>query len=348
MSTSAPATTDDTTTRTTDITNATRSTTMKAITRDRFGAPELLRFTDIEIPTPGPGELLVRVHAAGVNHGDALELRGWPYVARAMGHGLRRPKRAVLGTDVAGTVVATRASGFDVGDEIVGWATGAFAEYAVVDVGRAVHRPAGVDELSAAATPTAGVTAWQAVHDVAQVEAGQRVLVIGASGGVGSFVVQLARSAGASVTAVVGTRNVELARSLGATEVIDHRRTEVIALHQHFDTVIDLAGSHRLSDLRRLLTRRGTLVVVGGQDPQSITGMQRFAGAAIRSPFTTRRLVPLFATQDRDALDRLMSLVESGEIRPVVGRTYDLSDTAGALAQIETGHTTGKIVVTVG
>lgn len=323
---------------------------MKAITRDRFGAPDILRFTDIDIPTPGAGELLVRVRAAGVNHGDALELRGWPYVARAMAHGIRRPRRAVLGTDVAGTVVATgpEVDGFDVDDEIVGWATGAFAEYALVSAGDAVHRPTAVDALGAAAVPTAGVTAWQAVHEAGRVQAGQQVLVVGASGGVGSFVVQLARSAGASVTAVVGTRNVELARSLGASSVVDHRSTDVITLHRHFDTVIDLAGVHRLGDLRRLLTRRGTLVVVGGQDPQSITGMSRFAGAAIRSPFTSRRLVPLFATQDHEALGRLVALVADGVVRPLVGRTYDLSDTVAALEQIETGHTTGKIVVTVG
>lgn len=323
---------------------------MKAITRDRFGAPEVLRFTDIDLPTVGPDQLLVRVRAAGVNHGDALELRGWPYVTRLMGHGLRRPKRPGLGTDLAGTVVAVGAQveGFDVDDEIVGWGASVFAEYAVVEVDRAVHRPSGVDADVAAAVPTAGVTAWQAVLGAGRVEAGQRVLVIGASGGVGSFAVQVAAVADAQVTAVVGRSNVEMARSIGAAEVIDHHATDVSTMHRHFDTIVDLAGVHPLGDLQRLLTQYGTLVVVGGQNPKSITGMRRFVGAAIRSPFTRRRLVPLFATQDAEALARLVSLVSAGDVRAVVSRTYDLSDTASAVEQIETGHTTGKIVLTVG
>lgn len=326
---------------------------MKAIARDQYGGPDALRFTDTDLPVPGPGELLVRVRTAGVNRGDALELRGWPYVARAMAHGLRRPKRSGLGTDVAGTIVALGPrddhdpTAFDIDDEIVGWGTGAFAEYATVPAAKAVRIPAEIDALSAAAVPTAGVTAWQAVHGSAQVATGQRMLVIGASGGVGSFAVQIAAHAGAEVTAVVGTTNVDLAHSLGARDVIDHRTAELGALHRHYDVIVDLAGVHRLGELRRLLTTRGTLVVVGGQRPQTLTGMRRFAAAAVRSPFTRRRLVPLFATQDTDALARLMWLVADGEVRPVVGRTYDLSDTAAAIEQIETGHTTGKILVTV-
>lgn len=321
---------------------------MKAITRDRFGSPEVLRFTDIDLPAVGPGELLVRVHAAGVNRGDALELRGWPYITRLMGSGIGRPKRAVLGTDVAGTIVAigTDVDEFDVDDRIVGWGTGAFAEYAVVSAAKAVLLPDDVDDLGAAALPTTGVTAMQAVRDSGRVGAGQHVLVIGASGGVGSFAVQLAADVGAIVTAVVGTDHVELARSLGAAEVIDHRTTDVTALSRHYDAIIDLVGVHPLGDLRRLLTREGTLVVVGGQDPQSITGMRRFGGAALLSPFTRRRLVPLFAGQDASALSTLVALVQAGRVRAVIGRTHDLSDTAAAIEQIETGHTAGKVVIT--
>ena len=321
---------------------------MKAITRNRFGGPDILRFTDIDIPHLRPDELLVRVRATSVNRGDALELRGWPYITRLIAHGITRPKRAVLGTDVAGTVVATGSTvdGFDVGDEIVGWGTGTFAEYAVVNARLAMRCPADIDALTAAAIPTAGVTARQALMAVGLPEPGQRVLVIGASGGVGSFVVQLAAASGAVVTAVVGNRNVELARALGAAEVIDHTTTDVTARHRHHDLIVDLAGVHPLGDLRRLLTSTGTLVVVGGQNPQSVTGMRRFAAAAIRSTFTRRRLLPLFATQDIEVLADVIALTASGVVRPTIGRTYQLPDTAAAIEQIETGHTTGKIVIT--
>ena len=328
---------------------------MKAITRDRFGSPDVLRFDEVDRPAPGPGQLLVRVHAAGVHRGDALELRGWPYVGRLMGYGLRRPKQPVLGTDLAGTVVALGPDvaghdgdghGFDVDDEIVGWGIGAFGELALVDATKAVRRPTSVDAITAAGLPTTGVTALQAVRAAGPMD-GAHVLVIGASGGVGSFAVQLAVAAGASVSAVVGTPNVELARSLGATEVIDHRVTEVTSVHRHYDAIIDLAGVHPLGELRRMLTARGTLVVVGGQKPQSLFGVPRFAGAALRSPFTRRRLTPLFATQDTDALAQLVDAVADGVVRAPVGRTYDLSDTVAALHQIETGHTAGKLIITV-
>lgn len=263
---------------------------MKAVTRDRFGSPDILTVSDTERPTIPPGHLLVQVEAAGVNRGDALEMRGWPYLARLMGYGLARPRHPVLGTDIAGRVVA--------------------------------------------------------VSDGARVEPGQHVAVIGASGGVGTFTVQIARAYGAEVTGVAGDRNLDLVRSIGADHVVDYAIDDITNHTGRYDVIIDLVGNQPLRSLRRALTPTGTLVVVGGQNPQSITGMQRFATAAAVSPFTRQRLVPLFSKPNGADLDSLAELVNDGTLRPIVGRTFDLSDTAEAIRHIETGHGTGRTVVT--
>ena len=322
---------------------------MKAITRDRYGSPDVLRFEDLTPPAPAAGEILVEVGAAGVNRGDALELRGWPYLARLMGYGARRPKHAVIGTDIAGRVVAV---GRDVdaiaeGDEVVGWGTGAFAELAVMRAMAAVRRPAGLDTVPAAAVPTTAVTSLQAVRDAGRVQPGQHVLVIGASGGVGTFAVQLAAHFGATVTGVAGASRAALVRSLGATHVVDYRTEDVTTHLGRYDVIVDAVGNHPLGALRRVLTARGTLVVVGGQNPNSLTGMRRFAGAALRSPFTRRRLVPLFSKPNAPDLHTVLALIGSGAVRPVVAATYALPDTAAALQRIEDGHAAGKLVIAV-
>ena len=320
---------------------------MKAIVRHRFGSPDVLEFAEIPRPVVGPDQILIAVHAAAVNRGDALELRGWPYVARLSSYGLWRPRRQVLGTDVAGTVVAV-GSGvgrFDVDDEVVGWSTGAWAELAVLDASRTMHRPGGLASIDAAAIPTTGVAALQALR-AGRVRSGSEVVVIGASGGVGTFAVQVARSVGATVTVVAGTDNVDLVRSIGAEKVVDHRVDDITESGLRVDAVIDLVGNRPIREVRRLLRRDGTLVVVGGHDPQTLTGMRRFASAATRSPFTRQRLVPLFATQDRDDLSHLLDLVTAGDLRSVVGATVDLSDVAEGVRRVETGHTAGKLVVT--
>ena len=324
------------------------STSWRAITRDRFGSPDVLSIRDIDRPQIPPGSVLVEVRAAGVNRGDALELRGWPYLARLMGYGVRHPKRQVLGTDVAGTVIALSegVSGIDVGDEIVGFGTGAFAEIALVPASTAVHRPDTVGAEAAAATPTTAVAALQAVRDAARVEPGHHVAVIGASGGVGTFAVQIAKVHGAEVTAVASGRNADLVRSVGADHVVDYATDDIATHSRRYDVIIDLVGKQPIRSLRRAVAPTGVLVVVGGQNPKSVTGMRRFAAAAAMSPFTRQRLVPLFSKPNRDDLDVVIELARTGAVRPIVGRTFDLRDTAEAIRQIETGHGAGRTVVT--
>ena len=322
-------------------------TTMKAITRDRFGSPDVLTFQDIDRPPVPADNVLVEVNAAGVNRGDALEMRGWPYLARLMGYGARHPKHAVLGTDIAGTVVAVGndVNGVAIGDEIVGFGTGAFAEYAVVPTSMAVQRPDTITAGAAAAIPTTAVAALQAVRDAARVEAGQHVAVIGASGGVGTFAVQIAKVYGAEVTAVAGARNSDLVRSIGADHVVDYTTDDIATHTGRYDVIIDLVGNQPIRALRHALTPTGTFVVVGGQNPRSVTGMQRFAAAAAMSPFTRQRLVPLFSKPNRDDLATVVELAATGAVRPIVGATFHLTDTAEAIRQIETGHSAGRTVV---
>ncbi|MEZ5227779.1 MAG: NAD(P)-dependent alcohol dehydrogenase [Acidimicrobiales bacterium] len=254
---------------------------MKAITRDRFGSPDVLHFQDIHRPAIPAGSVLVDVRAAGVNRGDALEMRGWPYLARLMGYGTTRPRQAVLGTDIAGTVIALSegVSRIDIGDEIVGFGTGAFAQFAVVPASMTVHRPDSIDVEQAAAIPTAAVAALQAMRNAARVEAGQHVAVIGASGGVGTFAVQIAKAYGAEVTGVAGARNLDLVRSIGADHLVDYKVDDIATHTGRYDVIIDLVGSRPIQALRYALTPTGTFVVVGGQNPRSLTGMRRFAAA---------------------------------------------------------------------
>lgn len=321
---------------------------MKAITRDRFGSPDVLQFSDIPQPSVTTDGALVAVHAAGVNQGDALEMRGWPYLARLMGYGIRHPRQRVPGTDLAGTVVAVGddVDGIDVGDDVVGWGAGAFADVAVVPASMMIQRPAALSVEEAAAMPTTGVTALQSVRDASRVQPGQHVAVIGASGGVGTFAIQIAKAFGAEVTGVSGTRNVDLVRSIGADHVLDYTRDSITSQTGRYDVIIDLVGDQSLRSLRRALTRAGTLVVVGGRNPRSLTGMRRFAEAAATSPFTRQRLVPLFSKPNRDDLAELAALITDGAVRPVIGDKFHLNDTADAIRRIETGHTTGKIVIT--
>ena len=323
-------------------------TSWKAITRDCFGSPDVLSLRAIARPQIPTGEVLVEVRAAGVNRGDALEMRGWPYLARLMGYGVRNPRHPVLGTDLAGTVIALSegVSGIDIGDEIVGFGTGAFAEIALMPASTSVQRPDTISAEEAAAMPTTAVTALQAIRDAARVEPGQHVAVIGASGGVGTFAVQIAKVHGAEVTAVASGRNADLVRSIGADHVVDYATDDIVAHTGRYDVILDLVGNQPIRSLRRALTPTGAFVVVGGQNPQSATGMRRFAAAAAMSPFTRQRLVPLFSKPNRDDLDAVIELVRTGAVRPIVGRTFDRSDTAEAIRQIETGHGTGRTVVT--
>jgi NADPH:quinone reductase-like Zn-dependent oxidoreductase len=317
---------------------------MKAIVQERFGSPDVLQFMDVDQPDFGPDEVLVRVHAAALNPYDWHMLRGDPYIARLMGTvGLTRPKPRIAGVDGAGTVEAVGANvrGLRPGDEVLGRFEGAFAEYARAEADRVVPKPARLTFEQAAGVPMAGQTALRAIRDVGQVQAGQRVLVNGAAGGVGSFAVQIAASLGAEVT--------ELVRSLGAAQVVDYTKDDFTDGRVRHDVVQDNVGNQPLRRLRRALTPTGTLVSNAGGSP----GGHLFGpiGAILRltvvNGFVRQRLRPLPDTWTREHLLAVTGLVEAGTLTPVIDRTFPLADTAAGLRHVEAGHARGKVIVTV-
>jgi NADPH:quinone reductase-like Zn-dependent oxidoreductase len=323
---------------------------MKAICFDRYGPPDVLELREVDRPEPQEGEILVRVRAASVNPREWHFMRGTPYVLRAQA-GLRRPKDNRLGIDMAGVVesVGRNVTRFRPGDEVFGSANGALAEYvAVGQDGAVLAKPANVTFEQAAAVPVAAYTALQALRDRGKVQPGQRVLVTGAGGGVGTFTAQLAKSFGAEVTGVCSGAKAELVRSIGADHVIDYAREDFTRGRQRYDLIVDIVGDHGLGDIRRTLTRTGTLVVVGAPDKGRWLGPLAGLGRMlVVAPFVSQRLLPMLAHDSREDLELLRGLMESGKLTPVVGRTYPLSETADAIRYLEEGHATGKIVVTV-
>jgi NADPH:quinone reductase-like Zn-dependent oxidoreductase len=320
-------------------------TTATAVHLDHYGPPADVEPRTVQVPTPADDQVVVRVRAAGINRGDGLAVEGLPYAAR-LSYGVTRPKQPVPGTDVAGHVEAVGA-GVDSlrpGDTVLGWASGAFAEYAAAPAAGLVPKPEAVSFEAAAATPTAAVTALQALR-LGRATGGRHVLVVGASGGVGSFAVQLAKARGAEVTGVCSTRNLSLVRSLGADHVVDHTAEDPTAARRRYDAVVDLAGRRPLSSARRVLRPGGTYVVVGGGNPRSLTGTGRFVAAALLSPLGPERLRPLFASQDREDLETVVSLLSSGEVRPFVEAAYRLPDAADALDVVHRGRARGKVVL---
>ncbi|GAA4570101.1 NAD(P)-dependent alcohol dehydrogenase [Micromonospora coerulea] len=319
---------------------------MKAIVQDRYGPADVLRLADIDPPTAGPGQVLVRVRAAGVDPGVWHLMTGLPYALR-LGFGLRRPRNQVRGLDLAGlvTAVGPGVTGFTPGDAVYGTGAGSFAEYALAPADRLAPKPATLTYAEAAAVPVSGQTALTAVRDAARVRPGQRVLVIGAGGGVGSYAVQLARAAGAHVTGVCGPGKLDLVRSLGAAEVVDYTRHDLPDLR--YDVVIDTAGNRPLSRLRRVLTPKGTLVLVGGEasDGKWLQGFDRQLRALALSPLVGQRLVPLVAKESSANLVALSELIEAGRLRPVVDRTFPLAEAADAIRHVAGGHATGKVVI---
>jgi len=319
---------------------------MKAIVQRAFGRPgDVLELQEVDRPSIGPDEVLVRVHAAGVNVGDLLVMRGRPVIVRFMGSGLFRPKYAIPGQDVAGQVVAVgeRVADLRPGDAVFGELRGgAYAEYARAPANLVVPKPAGLTFEQAAALPIAALAALKALRDVAHVREGHKVLIIGASGGVGTFAVQLAKSMGAEVTGVCSTRNVELVRSLGADHVVDYTKEDVTRGDQRYDVILDNVASHSLGALRRILTRRGTLMPNGAAG-----GVRRLVHALALSPFVGQKLRPFVSTPNQQDLLALKDLVEAGTITPVIDRTYPLIATAEALRYVAKGHARGKVVITV-
>jgi NADPH:quinone reductase-like Zn-dependent oxidoreductase len=320
---------------------------MRAVIHDRYGGPDVLRIDDLAAPVPAPGEVLVRVRTAAVNPGDGYLVRGVPYVTRLMA--LRGPRQRVPGTDVSGEVeaVGDGVTRFEPGDPVFGFGQGTFAEYVTVPEAALAPKPASVTFEQAAAVPTAAFTALQGLRDRGRIRRGQRVLVVGASGGVGTFAIQIAKAFGAHVTGVCSTRNIDLVRSAGADDVVDYTREDFARGPGRYDLVLDMVGDRPLSAAVRALTARGTYVVVGAPAARSLTGMGRFMAALVRSPFTRRRLRPLFSAPSGEDLAALADLLAAGRILPVIDREYDLHDVAGALRHVEAGHARGKVVLTV-
>ena len=324
---------------------------MTAVTHPAFGASEVLRLRTVPTPHPGPGEVLVRVRAASPNPWDWHFMRGLPYIARLSGAGFRVPKHPILGSDVAGEIEAVGAdvSRFRPGDEVYGFVgSGAFAEYVAVAEERLSLRPRNVTMEEAATLPLAGMTALQGLRTVGQIRRGQRVMIIGASGGVGTLAVQIAVALGARVTGVCSTRNVDLVRSLGAIQVIDYTRDDPTRSGEAYDVVFQLAGTASPAALRRTLTPTGRLVLSSGDSPGRLVGpLDRILQALVLSPFVSQTLRPLVMKPSPGDLDQLTRLVEDGHIRPVVECTYALADAATALRQLETGHVSGKLAISI-
>ncbi|HEV3012000.1 MAG TPA: NAD(P)-dependent alcohol dehydrogenase [Actinomycetota bacterium] len=323
---------------------------MKAIVQDRYGGLETLEYKDIDRPAPKDDEVLVRVRAAGLDRGVWHLMAGLPYLIRFIGFGVRRPKVRVRGMDVAGTVEAVGGdvTRFQPGDEVFGWADGSYAEYVGVPAGNLARKPANLSFEQAAVVPISGFAALQALRDVGQVQAGQRVLVLGAAGGVGSYAVQLAKAFGARVTGVASTRQLELVRSLGADDVVDYTREDVTDGSRHWDLVIDTGGHRPLSRLRRALTPRGALVIVGSEGRgRWLGGFDRNLRAVALSPFVGQRLGMLSSKTRQEDLQALRELLEAGKVTPAVSGTYPLAEVPEAIRELVEGHRGGKLVITV-
>jgi len=323
---------------------------MKAMVQDRYGSAAVLEARNIDKPHIGDDEVLVRVRAAGVNPADWAIMSGLPYIARPV-YGLRKPKNIVRGTDVAGTVeaVGSGVTRFKPGDEVYGSASGSYAEYATGAEAELALKPANLTFEQAAAVPMAGLVALQAIRDHGHVQAGQKVLINGASGGIGTFAVQIAKALGAEVTAVASTRNLDLVKSIGADHVIDYTKEDFTRSGQHYDFILDNVSNHSLSDLRRALTPTGTLIPNGGNfGNRWLASGGRIVRGTVLFRFGSQKLGNfLVSMKKHEDLDFLKELIEAGKVTPVMDRTYPLSETAQAIAQVGGGHLRGKVTVSI-
>ena len=323
---------------------------MKAMTQDRYGSADVLALDDIALPVVGDDEVLIRVRAAGVGPDVWHLMTGLPYLVRVMGFGLRKPKNRVLGSDVAGSVeaVGKGVSQFQPGDEVFGTCSGALAEYACARAENLAPKPANLTFEQAAGVPVSGCTALHGLRDEGGIQAGQTALIIGASGGVGTFAVQLAKGFEAHVTGVCSTTKLDLVRSVGADHVIDYTREDFVNGAQRYDLILDTAGRRSLSQLRRALAPQGTLVIVGGEGGGRLTGgFERQLRAALLSPFVGQRLRAVMSTERNEDLLFLKDVIEAGRVTPVISKTYALDEAAKALSDADEGHGRGKAVITV-
>jgi NADPH:quinone reductase-like Zn-dependent oxidoreductase len=322
---------------------------MQAIVQDSYGSADVLRLARIAPPEIGDREVLLHVHAAGLDRGSWHLMTGRPYLLRLV-FGIRRPRNPVPGIDVAGTVVAigSAVTRFSPGDEVFGIGRGTFAEYAAAAEDKLVPKPANVSFEQAAVVPVSALTALQALTDTGHVKASQKVLITGASGGVGSYAVQLATGFGAEVTAVSSTAKLDLVKSLGAAHVIDYTREDFADGANHYDLIIDIAGNPALSRLRRALTPTGTAVIVGGEEGGSLTGgLDRQFRALALSTLGRQRLTMVTAKQRLGDLERLAQLIAAGTVTPSIDRSYPLDQVPAAMRYLEAGNARGKVVITI-
>src|SRR5215213_5662300 len=323
---------------------------MKAIVQDEYGSPDVLELRDIDIPEIAHDEVLVRVHAAGVGRDVWHVMAGLPFPIRLAGYGLRAPKNPVLGSDVAGVVetVGKDVSRFRPGDEVFGIGKGSYAEYARAPEDKLAPKPANLTFEQAAVLAVMGSTALQALRDQGKVEPGQEVLIIGASGGVGTYAVQIAKAFGAQVTGVCSTKKVEMVRSIGADHVIDYTQEDFARGEQRYDLILDIGGNSSLARLRRALTPEGTLVIVGGEGGgRWLGGLERQLWATMLSPFVSQKLGTFVSSENHEDMIALKDLIEAGKVAPVIDRTYPLSEVPEAIRYLEEGQAQGKVVITV-
>ena len=328
---------------------ATTAATMMAIVHRRYGRPDVLEHTEVDKPVVGDDDVLVRVHAAAVHPGDYFIMTGVPTVVR-LAFGLRRPRNGIRGMDVAGRVEAVGRSvqGLEPGDAVFGRSsTGTLAEYTRAPADNFAPKPVNLSMEQAAAIPVSAFTALQALREIARVQPGQTVLVTGASGGVGTFAVQIAKAFGAEVTGVCSTRNVDLVRSLGADHVVDYTRTDFTRTEKRYDVILDNVEAQPLAAVRRALTPTGTLIPNSGRGGRWLGPLGRIVRARMLSGFTRQQLKPLLSVEKRQDLLTLADLLATGQVTPVIDRTYPLDEAADALRYVGAGHTRGKVVVTV-
>jgi NADPH:quinone reductase-like Zn-dependent oxidoreductase len=322
---------------------------MKAIVQDRYGSADVLELRDIDAPVVGDDDVLVRVLAASAHIGDWHTMTGLPYLGR-MAFGLRRPKARVRGQDFAGRVeaVGTNVTQVQPGDEVFGTCDGSFAEYATARINKVAPKPANMSFEQAATVPTSGSTALQGLRDAGRVQPEQKVLIIGAGGAVGSFAVQIAKGFGDHVTGVCSTSKVDMVRSIGADEVVDYTRDDFAEKGERYDLMLDTAGNRSVSHLRRALSPRGTLVIVGAEGGgRWFGGIDRQLRALMLSPFVSQKLGTFIAKAKLEDLLALKELIEAGKVTPVIDRTYPLSEVPEAMRHLEEGHARGKVVITV-
>src|SRR5438445_1435382 len=326
---------------------------MKAIIYHNYGSPDVLRLEEIEKPVPNDDQVLVRVRAASVNPLDWHVIEGAPYIFRLMGVGLFKPKETQLGVDFAGTVeaVGRNVTQFKPGDDVFGGRTGAFAEYVCRRAKGAVAlKPANITFEQAASVNIAGITALQGLRDKGKVQPGQKILINGASGGVGTFAVQIAKSYGADVTGVCSTRNLELVRSLGADHVIDYTKEDFAKSEQRYDVILDNVPNHSLSECRRILTPKGKYVMIGGGGPNEgrwIGPFGRVIHTLLLAPFISQQMGMMMADANQKDLTVLADMMQSGKVKPVIDRTYKLSEVHQAIRYLEDGHARGKVIISV-